>query len=126
VNCPKDGAALGGKLASLVHRPPLLSFSGSVSHQFNTPGVWTATALQNGTDPILSVTITITGSNANGHPAAVSPAAVAPNSVLIPVTGIDPALWRTFASRLFLYFGLGVLGAGLVFHALSGREVLAF
>jgi hypothetical protein len=109
-----------------VHRPPFLTFSGSVSHQFNTPGVWTATAFQNGDQELLSVTIIITGGQGNSNPGSGNNTEVAPAPVLIPVTGIDLDLWRGFASRLFIYFGFGLLGAGLLFHALARRQGFEF
>jgi hypothetical protein len=120
-----DNASIGSKLASLVHRPPFMSFSGSVSHQFNRPGIWTATAFQNGDDEVLSVTIVITGGESGSRPAGDN-TVVAPDQVLIPVTGIDQGLLRGFAARFFIYFGFCLLGAGLLLHALSQRQKFEF
>jgi hypothetical protein len=129
-NCEADHTELPSraKLASILHRPPYLSFNGSVSHKFNVAGVWTATAYQNGGDPLLSVTIVISDSSGQGSTGPTGGHSTGGNApvpagpVLIPVTGADLGLWRGLATRAFLYIGLALLGLGMVVHALSRRD----
>jgi hypothetical protein len=130
-NCQAENTYLPSraKLASIVHLPPYLSFGGAVSHTFNFAGIWTATAYQNGIDPVLSVTIVIIASGGQGSAGPTGghttggDTTVPASPVLIPVTGVDLGLWRGLVTRLFVYAGFALLGFGLMAHARARREL---